>query len=270
MKTLQQYRYPLLLAVIVHVIFLTLVFIGLSTTTSQTAALARHMPKVKIVQAVAVDQTKVDAEIKRLRHQREHKRQLQLAHKRARRRELAKLTQQRQVEKLRLQKLKREQQKVLQQRRQAAKKLAQLKQQRLLMQKRQAAAKKRRQKLLAEQQLIKQASAEERQMQKQQHRQLQTVISHYKNLILAAIRQQWLLPLHVKQGAYATLMIKLAPGGTVLSVKIIHSSGDSALDRSARTAVFKASPLPVPKNTQVFQQFRQLQLKVKPEQNKVA
>jgi colicin import membrane protein len=37
------------------------------------------------------------------------------------------------------------------------------------------------------------------------------------------------------------------------------------LDRSARAAVFKASPLPVPKEPDAFEAFRQFILKVKPE-----
>jgi colicin import membrane protein len=57
----------------------------------------------------------------------------------------------------------------------------------------------------------------------------------------------------------------LAPGGVVLDVQVTRSSGDVSLDRSARDAVFKASPLPVPENASEFNQFRQFVLKVKPE-----
>ena len=45
----------------------------------------------------------------------------------------------------------------------------------------------------------------------------------------------------------------------------LNESGDPALDSSARVAVMKASPLPVPSNSDDFEPFRQFILKVKPE-----
>ncbi len=60
-------------------------------------------------------------------------------------------------------------------------------------------------------------------------------------------------------------MIRLGPGGAVLNVQVSRSSGDPALDSSARAAVFKASPLPVPNDPDLFNQFREIRLTVKPE-----
>jgi colicin import membrane protein len=60
-------------------------------------------------------------------------------------------------------------------------------------------------------------------------------------------------------------MIRLAPGGEVLQVSITKTSGDPSLDSSARAAVLKASPLPVPNDPALFAAFRQFALKVKPE-----
>ena len=95
--------------------------------------------------------------------------------------------------------------------------------------------------------------------------QLQGVVDKYKALILQAISRQWLVPGGIDKEISCQLLIRLAPGGVVLDVQLVKSSGSSALDRSARDAVFKASPLPVPAESDVFESFRQFVLKVKPE-----
>lgn len=90
-------------------------------------------------------------------------------------------------------------------------------------------------------------------------------IDKYKSLIIQAIGQQWIVPDTAKKDEEAKLLVKCAPGGVVLSVEIIKSSGDPVLDRSAQAAVLKASPLPVPKEAQLFENFRLLRLTVRPE-----
>lgn len=91
------------------------------------------------------------------------------------------------------------------------------------------------------------------------------IVNKYKALIIQAISRQWLVPTGANKSLYSELFIHLAPGGLVLDVQISKSSGDVALDRSARDAVFKASPLPVPEDTSEFEPFRQFVLKVRPE-----
>lgn len=87
----------------------------------------------------------------------------------------------------------------------------------------------------------------------------------YRHLILQAIAQQWIIPPEMNKHLETKLMVHLAPGGMVLEVIIVKSSGNAVLDRSAQTAVYKASPLPVPKNNGLFHSFRQINLTVRPE-----
>jgi colicin import membrane protein len=94
---------------------------------------------------------------------------------------------------------------------------------------------------------------------------VQGEVNKYKALILQAISQRWIVPIGVDKKLYSELLIRLAPGGMVLDVQVTKSSGNVALDRSARDAVFKASPLPVPDAHNGFDQFRQFVLRVKPE-----
>lgn len=112
--------------------------------------------------------------------------------------------------------------------------------------------------LANEQQALKAANAETTQ-------QIQSEIDKYKAMVVQAIAQNWIVPTGVDRSLSCELLIRVGPGGTVLSVQIARSSGDPGLDNSARTAVNKASPLPVPKDAELFDHFRQLRLTVKPE-----
>lgn len=87
----------------------------------------------------------------------------------------------------------------------------------------------------------------------------------YRHLILQSIAQQWIIPPDVDKHLETRLAVRLAPGGMVLEVVIIKGSGNAVLDRSVQTAVYKASPLPVPKESGLFNSFRQINLTVRPE-----
>lgn len=90
-------------------------------------------------------------------------------------------------------------------------------------------------------------------------------IDKYRHLILQAIAQQWIIPPKMKKHLETKLAVHLAPGGMVLEVVIIKSSGNTILDRSAQTAVYKASPLPIPKHNSLFHTFQKINLTVRPE-----
>jgi colicin import membrane protein len=121
---------------------------------------------------------------------------------------------------------------------------------------------------------MRELSAKSLQQQMQQETQrlagaqtqaMRGVVDKYKALILQAISHNWLVPPSVNKKLSAELLIRLAPGGMVLDVQVAKSSGDEGLDHSAQAAVFKASPLPVPHDSDEFESFRQFVLKVKPE-----
>ncbi len=96
--------------------------------------------------------------------------------------------------------------------------------------------------------------------------QEQALLARYRDRIVQAIAQQWIIPPNVDKKLAATLGIHLAADGTVLSVEIIHSSHNALLDRSAQQAVYQASPLPIPHDTTMVDQFRALELIVRPEE----
>jgi colicin import membrane protein len=90
-------------------------------------------------------------------------------------------------------------------------------------------------------------------------------IDRFKGLLIAAISHRWIMPENLKKGLECHLKVRLAPGGVVLSVKLIQSSGEPTLDHSAESAIYKASPLPVPKAANLFGEFREFNLVVRPE-----
>ena len=152
----------------------------------------------------------------------------------------------------------------------AAKKKAALAKKRKLAEAKKQAA---QQKLLAQKKVKKaaqklmqqQLAAEQRSLDATRARQLQGEVDKYTLMITHAIGQNWLVPDAVKKTLNTKLLIKLAPGGVVIDVRLVKSSGDPALDRSAMAAVYKTSPLPVPKDPELFNKFRTLSLTVRPE-----
>lgn len=120
-------------------------------------------------------------------------------------------------------------------------------------------------KLHAAKSLQQQLLNEKNRLESAQTKKMQGIVDKYKALILQTIADHWLVPGGVDKSLSSELLIRVAHGGAVLDVQIVRSSGDDGLDRSARSAVFKASPLPVPNATDEFELFKEFILKVKPE-----
>ena len=118
-------------------------------------------------------------------------------------------------------------------------------------------------KVLAEKLHQQQLAAEKSQLQ---HRRIQEgIINKYRARILAAIQQHWIIPKDTKPGMKCRFLVQLSAKGQVQQVTLLKSSGSSVLDRSARVALFKASPLPVPKDAALNASFRSIRLTVKPD-----
>lgn len=83
--------------------------------------------------------------------------------------------------------------------------------------------------------------------------------------IQSQVSKYWQFPPSSRRTMEVILEIKLIPTGEVIDVKVIRSSGNLALDRSAQHALVKASPLPVPKDIHLFEKyFRTLTMPFKP------
>ena len=86
--------------------------------------------------------------------------------------------------------------------------------------------------------------------------------------IQAAVVNRWTRPPSARNGMVAVLSIQLVPTGEVVGVGVLESSGNSAFDRSAMTAVERVARFPeVAKlDNRLFESsFRRFQLVFKPE-----
>jgi colicin import membrane protein len=79
------------------------------------------------------------------------------------------------------------------------------------------------------------------------------------------IERNWVRPAGWTRGMECMVRVHLAPSGEVLQVEVARSSGSPAFDRSVENAVHKASPLPLPKDKRLIEDFRELELWFRPE-----
>jgi len=93
---------------------------------------------------------------------------------------------------------------------------------------------------------------------------VQGVVNEYIAYIQERIQRSWLRPPGSAAGLSCVVQVSLIPGGDVARVEIVRSSGDPIFDRSVETAVWKASPLPLPPDAALFKHFRDLRLIFKP------
>lgn len=86
-------------------------------------------------------------------------------------------------------------------------------------------------------------------------------------LIKSYVEQNWSRPPTARKGMQAILRIELLPTGEVKSVQVTESSRDSAFDRSAEQAVYRAGPFRELQDLKPHQReaFRSFNLVFKPE-----
>jgi len=88
------------------------------------------------------------------------------------------------------------------------------------------------------------------------------VVDEYRGLLVQTIERNWIRPPSARAGLECTLYVTQAPGGTVIDVRLGTCNGDQAVQESITNAVFKASPLPSPRDSRAFQ--RRLEIVFKP------
>lgn len=274
----ENYKKPFLYAALVHVVVFILLALSFDFTPASIKQSARPSEPI---QAVTVDQTKVQAEVDKIKSKEAAKKKAEL--KRARHlKALAKRAKAEQRKAaLRLKHMKEQQKKLkreqLQQQKEAQKKLIAIKQKQEEAQKHldslqkkrkeeavkkhQALAKKSQEEKLLEQQL----ASEQQKLSDAQNQQMMSEIGRYKALILNAIGQKWIMPAHLDKTLSTKLLIALDADGKVLKVSMLKSSGDAVLDRSVISAIWKASPLPMPVDPALLEKFKALRLTVHPE-----
>ncbi len=89
-------------------------------------------------------------------------------------------------------------------------------------------------------------------------------VAAYKAMIRAKILRNIVMSSDIPKDALAELDVTLSPGGVVLNVKLVKSSGSAMYDRAVERAIKKSDPLPVPPEGLLSNQFRELRLNFSP------
>lgn len=117
------------------------------------------------------------------------------------------------------------------------------------------------------QQQIEQQLREQLQKEQQQAAAAKAarLLEKYKAVIRQKVSRNWVRPASITAGKQCVVQVRLVAGGEVISAEVVKSSGDAAFDRSVESAVYKAAPLPVPDDPDVFDYFRDIEFLFRPE-----
>ncbi|MBI3775074.1 MAG: cell envelope integrity protein TolA [Gammaproteobacteria bacterium] len=92
------------------------------------------------------------------------------------------------------------------------------------------------------------------------------VVADFKSQITAKVESVWIKPTNFAPGTQCTVSVKLIPTGDVVDSKLSSCNGDDIFSRSVEAAVQKASPLPVPKDDpDAFNLMREINFVFKPQ-----
>ncbi len=268
MRKLQNYNYCFLLSLVLHILVLSFFVLSFGAL----APVFKSSEEVEIVKAVAINQKDLENEIEKI----------QIEKNQQKKREEDRIFAAKEKQKLEEQKLEllkkaeEEHNKAIAQAKLKATQqeaLAQKKQEELAKLEKKLAAQKANEEQLAlkrrkaelDKALNDELNAEKDKLSAAEQSRINNEVDKYKAIIISAISRSWLVPPQANKNLSCQLLVKIGPGGVVLDVKTLKSSGDALLDRSARTAVLKASPLPVPVKPELFDKFRELKLTVRPE-----
>lgn len=112
--------------------------------------------------------------------------------------------------------------------------------------------------------LKEQLAAEERQRENARAARAMAESERYKILIRQKVERNWVRPPSTGHDLSCIVHVRLQPGGDVAEAHVVRGSGNPVFDRSVENAVYKASPLPLPQDPQLFDYFRELEFTFNP------
>lgn len=261
-KQFTRYKKGFLVSIGIHFVLLLLLLFTIERPVPMKPV---SSSKKEIVEAVILDEKQVAQEFTRLEKIEEQKKAETLKNETA----LAEIKLAKEQEKKQLEMLKREQEKEKKQlaaleekRREAQEKAKQQRIEQEKEEKKQAALQKK--KLEEAKKLAQEAESLEENPKEVDSSFLTTEIEKYDALMKQKINQSWSRPPGLPGGLSCELYARLLPDGSVISPTIKTSSGNPAFDQAAIAALQKASPLPVPSNSNLMDEFRQFNFKFSP------
>jgi len=258
-RTTPGQRKAIVYAVLVHLVLLAVLVLGVRWQAAPPAP-------ARIIQAQALDNAEARRELER-RKREEHARAEQAAQKERERKERER--------KATEEKRKAEQARVAEEKRKAEtkRKAAEAEKQRK-EQERQTAVRRKKEaeerRQAAEQSLKEQLASEEQARAEAKARaekaaRVQSELERYEGLIRQKIERNWVRPAGWTKDMECVVRVRLSPTGEVIQATVIRPSGNPPFDRSVVNAVYKASPMPLPEDKGLFDHFRELELRFRPE-----
>lgn len=238
------------------------------------------LPAPEIIEAVAVDESRVREQVANIQRQREEAQRAEearVAELERRAREAEQRRQREQQESRRAEQQRREQEaqaraeaeRLEEARREAERRLEAQREEeaRIAEERRQREEQERREREAAEaqaefeRQMREQAERERAERERARQRRVLSEVERYQVLIRQTIQRNWLTDPSMR-GKSCELRISIARDGFVTNVQIVN--GDRAVCESARAAVLRAGSLPVSEDADVYREMSNILLRVEP------
>lgn len=116
------------------------------------------------------------------------------------------------------------------------------------------------------QRLAKEQEDAQRRLAEQAVTARQAQIDKYRKAISDKIRRFIVLPPNIQGNPEAEFEVVLLPGGEVLGARLKRASGNAAYDNAVERAILRAQPLPLPADPALFKDFRELNLRFRPQE----
>lgn len=292
LKEILENPVAMMLAILVHVVLGAVLFVSLEWSDVATPT----QPAVNIVKAVAVDESRIRAEVEKLKKaekkkakkekdkQRKLDKKARDAKKKRQREEkrLAKLRKEREAEKKRQKKIqkerKAEEKRIAADRVKKKKELERLKAEQATLEQKRIMEEKRLEDVAAKRKQLDEKrrrdaeaaarraefAAEQKRMDAVEQKRLSSLRGRYIADIQNKVARNWIRPASAKQGLKCKVAVNQIPGGEVINVTVTQCIGDEVFRRSVEAAVYKASPLPRPSDPGLFD--REIVFTFKPKQ----
>lgn len=118
----------------------------------------------------------------------------------------------------------------------------------------------------AEERRLREQEEAQKKLAQQQAAAQARLVDEYKRRIAEKIKREIFEPPSLQGNPEVELRITVLPGGEVLDVRIVRSSGQPLWDNAAQRAVMRAQPLPLPPDPALMREFRELNLKFRPKE----
>lgn len=292
LKDFFNHPHALIYSILLHVLFLGLLFVSFEWSSQHTPQPA----KIEAVQAKVVDEKLVQQELRKLKAEDNRKkqsdldRQKKIKQEERRIKELKKKSKEEKAEKKRLEKerkkaekekskVEKEKRKVEQDKKrieaernkaEAEKKQAQEATRKAVDERKRIEAERKKREEAKRRaneaaQRKRELAAEQAALKAERDRRNNSEINKHITVIKQKVTRNWIQPAKAKKGLSCEILVRLVPpGGSVIDAQIVKSSGDAIFDRSVLNAVFKASPLPLPRDTALHSRFREIRFKFEP------